>query len=163
MYRLTRAGTDENANATGDLDVTENSRSLKITGAGQMVSIIDAGEIDRVFDVKAGAKLDLSHVTLAHGAAGDGAGIQNVGQLNIEHCDFMGNHAGSFFIPGTGGAISNSGKATITAANFFANTAELGGGAVANTGTMSLNSSVFSGDLRRAAAQLVNSLSNRPL
>ena len=44
----------EDANATGDLDVTG---PLEILGAGAAVTIIDAGGIDRVLDVRPGGAL----------------------------------------------------------------------------------------------------------
>ena len=164
VYRLTRAGANENANATGDLDITEARRSLKITGAGQMRSIIDAGGIDRVFEVKAGAKLVLSGVSVAHGDSEPvvfitipsedegitfpaasfgpgGGGVLNAGELIVDQCDFIGNHASN------GGAIANRGTATITATNFFANTAEQWGGAVLNEETLTISGSLFSGNL----------------
>jgi hypothetical protein len=47
-YTLSIAGTDENAAATGDLDI--NGDSLRIQSSGKP-AIIDADDVDRVFDV----------------------------------------------------------------------------------------------------------------
>src|SRR5512141_1158976 len=50
-YTLTIAGANENAAASGDLDITD---SAPINGAGTATTISDGGAIDRVFDVLAG-------------------------------------------------------------------------------------------------------------
>ena len=50
-YNLTIAGQNENAAATGDLDVRDGPT---ITGAGARDTIIDANGIDRVFGILAG-------------------------------------------------------------------------------------------------------------
>jgi hypothetical protein len=47
-YTLSIAGADENASATGDLDI--NGDSLKIMSSGKP-AIVDADDIDRVFDI----------------------------------------------------------------------------------------------------------------
>ena len=47
-YTLSIAGAGEDANATGDLDITSN---LSITGAGNTLTIIDGGAIDRVIEI----------------------------------------------------------------------------------------------------------------
>lgn len=72
-YLLTIGGRGEDATATGDLDITE---AVRITGSGGPV--IDADEIDRVFDIAAGVDADLSGLSLIGGDAGadDGGGIR---------------------------------------------------------------------------------------
>ena len=57
-YTLTRAGTNEDAAATGDLDITQN---LTITGAGAATTIIDGNQLDRVFQ-NHGATVTISGV-----------------------------------------------------------------------------------------------------
>src|SRR5262245_49290658 len=47
-YTLTRTGRNEDNAVTGDLDIT---RPLTITGAGATSTYINAGGIDRVFDI----------------------------------------------------------------------------------------------------------------
>ena len=47
-----------------DLDITDD---LTITGAGQAITNIDGGGIDRVFDVKLGNTLEISGVTVQNG------------------------------------------------------------------------------------------------
>lgn len=68
-YTLTIAGTDEDAAATGDLDITEQ---VVITGEG----IIDANGIDRVIDVLATSGLvEIDGPDLTGGAASKGAAL----------------------------------------------------------------------------------------
>ncbi len=50
-YTLTIAGANEDASATGDLDITSN---LTIKGAGSSNTIIDGNSLDRVIQVLQG-------------------------------------------------------------------------------------------------------------
>ncbi|MCP5443792.1 MAG: DUF4347 domain-containing protein [Chromatiaceae bacterium] len=74
-YTLALAGTAENSGFTGDLDILDN---LTITGAGANVTIIDGGDIDRVFEVSNSSAATISGLTIRDGNAGskDGGGIQ---------------------------------------------------------------------------------------
>ena len=47
-FTLSIGGVNEDASATGDLDITSD---ITIVGAGMLSTIIDANDIDRVFDV----------------------------------------------------------------------------------------------------------------
>lgn len=47
-FLLSRAGADENAASTGDLDVTD---ALSIVGAGSEATIVDGAALDRVMDL----------------------------------------------------------------------------------------------------------------
>ena len=66
LYRRALTGAGEDANATGDLDVTG---PLEILGAGAGVTVIDAGGFDRVLDVRPGGSLRLADVAITGGAA----------------------------------------------------------------------------------------------
>src|SRR6185503_1199896 len=48
IYTLTIPGTDEDAGATGDLDIRGD---VTLTGAGTALTVIDGGGIDRVIEV----------------------------------------------------------------------------------------------------------------
>ena len=69
-YTLSIAGTDEDAGATGDLDVTDD---LTINGAGAAATIIDGGGLDRVFHVFTGSTVTISGVTIQNGKSAVGA------------------------------------------------------------------------------------------
>ena len=67
VYRLTIPGRNENAAATGDLDIMD---AVNITGAGASSVIIDGNGIDRVFDVFANGTTTISGVTIRNGNPG---------------------------------------------------------------------------------------------
>jgi hypothetical protein len=75
--------------ADGDLDVTEPN-DLFILGSGASATIIDADYIDRVFDIAAGAAIDVVGPAPQWGATVDnrtghvhGGGIHNHGYLGL--------------------------------------------------------------------------------
>jgi hypothetical protein len=60
-YHLTIPGADEDANATGDLDVARSVTNLTNAGAGMTATAIDATRLgDRVLDVGPGATVTIS-------------------------------------------------------------------------------------------------------
>jgi hypothetical protein len=83
-YILTIVGTGEDASATGDLDITDD---LTITGAGEAVTSIDGGGLDRVLDVlSAATSVTVSAATIRNGMVSpdaDGGGIRNGGILAL--------------------------------------------------------------------------------
>ena len=76
-YTLSIQGANEDASAKGDLDITGN---LTLSGAGSSKTIINANNIDRVFQVLKG-NVKISGVTIEHGIASSGGGILNSGGL----------------------------------------------------------------------------------
>ena len=166
-FSLTTAGRDEDAAATGDLDVTAQ---IAIVGQGPQTTRIhggrDAGDVvDRVIDVRPGGSLTLSQLTVGLGTAtpsgpagGNGGGIRNAGgALTLNFVEVVGNTAREFNVGGTivagaGGGISNEAVAgaggILNAANvtFINNRADTLGGAIFNTGTMTLTNVTVSGN-----------------
>lgn len=63
-YTLAIAGAQEDAAASGDLDVRSE---ITITGAGENASVIDGGALDRLFDAGPGSHLTLQRLRLQHG------------------------------------------------------------------------------------------------
>lgn len=80
-FTLSRDSFDDDTSRFGDLDI---SGDLTIIGAGADNTIIDANDIDRVFDILAGANVKISGVTIRNGTAQNGAGIRNFGTLVLE-------------------------------------------------------------------------------
>jgi CSLREA domain-containing protein len=119
-FVLSLAGSGEDANATGDLDVTTN---VRIDGAGARTTFIDGASLDRVFDIDPGdlgRTVAISGLTIRGGAVtGDaGGGISNSGDLTILRVTVRGNTASDF-----GGGISNfHGNLTLTQSTVAANT-----------------------------------------
>lgn len=63
-YVLSLAGTQENAAASGDLDILD---SVTLAGAGAAATFVDGNALDRVFDVAAGAVLHLRDLHVGGG------------------------------------------------------------------------------------------------
>lgn len=91
-------GIDEDAAATGDLDVTDD---LELRGESAALSIIDAAGIDRVLHLQNAASLDLHHLAITGGLAagfwsdGTGGGIfaTQDASLRLESVRVSGNQA----------------------------------------------------------------------
>lgn len=141
-YTLSIAGTGEDANATGDLDITSN---LTINGDE---AIVQAGTnntngIDRVFHVVSTVNVTLNNLTIRYGRiSGEaGGGILNVGTLNLD-MSAVSENTGD-----TGGGINNSsGTITITSSTVNNNSAGFGGGITNFEGTITLDQSTVSGN-----------------
>ena len=122
-YRLTLAGADEDAAATGDLDILQN---LTIQGAGAMQTIIDASALgDRVFDAR-GANLVIKNATILGGRAQQGAGVSMVdGNLTLQNCRLIDNiAAGVDEGNGEGGGIYHeNGSLVVRRTRFIGNQA----------------------------------------
>ena len=112
-YRLTLSGIDEDAGATGDLDITTR---IVLDGRGARV---DAQRLDRVLDVLPGASLTLRDVTVSGGAAqgtglpASGGGARNAGTLTVDRSTITGNTAvraggGIEATPGSSTTVSRS-------------------------------------------------------
>lgn len=98
-YVLTLAGQDEDAAATGDLDVVDD---LEIVGAGAGTTVIDGGGLDRVLHVLGDEhpELLLHGVTVTGGQAltastclGGGVLVELLSTLRLDHCAVIGNSA----------------------------------------------------------------------
>ncbi|MCR9093857.1 MAG: SMP-30/gluconolactonase/LRE family protein [bacterium] len=98
-HTLSIPGDDEDASATGDLDVLDD---VAIRGAGPGTTIIDAASIDRVVHNPSNPisqpTLRLEGVTLTGGQADDGndpsgGGVLSVGRLFLADCVVAGNRA----------------------------------------------------------------------
>jgi len=93
-YTLSLAGTDEDAGATGDLDVI--TRGLRLEGAGSSSTVIDAVGMDRVFHMIVPASAWISGVTIANGDAHgwQGGGIFDDGNyLELDDVRIVNNRA----------------------------------------------------------------------
>jgi len=126
-YVLTRTGTGENSNDTGDLDITD---MLTIEGAGPGNTIIDASGLisDRVFHIHSTtATVVISGVTVMNGNidGGDGGGIYNDdADLLLINTVVRNNIASG----GGGGLRTLSGSAALNNGQIVSNTANWGGG-----------------------------------
>lgn len=133
-YALTLTGSNENSNATGDLDVSE---AVTLLGTSAETTVLDASELgDRLVD--AFAALTLEGLTLTGGRATTsskhGGAIQAADDLTATRCIFSDNRGGtgtSEVDGGHGGAIAlaNFTVVAITDCLFDSNRGGTGGDA----------------------------------
>ncbi len=144
-YLLAIAGTNENASATGDLDVTDD---LTIHGAGMVATVIDGnGAVlnDRVFQVLNGVTTAFDGLTIQNGnTSSNGGGIDTTGDLTLTNASVSGNTAS-----GHGGGVCNWGAgATVTIADSALSNNMSGGsgGALLVAGEVNVSGSTLAGN-----------------
>ena len=170
-YKLTKTGTKEEDNATGDLDIKGD---LRLVGAGAATTVIDGNDSDTVLDIKKTYTVEITELTIMNGHAPDetsqelgwpGGGIYNDGTMTITNTTITGNRAGDVLISnpnfcdaGLGGGIANFGTMTITNTTITGNrggdvkgdnTCSGGsGGAIFNAGssTMTITNTTITGN-----------------
>jgi hypothetical protein len=148
-YRLTLLGFDENENATGDLDITGQ---VRIVGDG--MPIIDGNATDRIFDIHAGAIVEMSGLVIQNGFGGDGfgivagGGVTNAGSLTATGV-LIQNNRGRPLGTYAGGGLANTstGTASISHSAIISNISGEGGGGVSNYGEMTLDNVTISGNV----------------
>jgi hypothetical protein len=168
-YNLALANTagQDNGAATGDLDLTGAGHTITFIGRGA-TTVINANQIDRVFQVFPGVHVVFENLTITGGVAQDdgtagaapgstaaeGGGILNQGgSVTLEHVLVMGNAAqgGSahFGIVGgpppglaqnaEGGGIFSTGSLTISKGSAVMNNQAVGGASLAGFGSPGSN------------------------
>ncbi|HQZ36703.1 MAG TPA: choice-of-anchor Q domain-containing protein [Ilumatobacteraceae bacterium] len=162
-YTLTIAGTNENSNATGDLDITGETT---IIGAGSGATIIDANGIDRAIEMHGGPVI-LQSLTVTNGSVpGSGGGNLSVHQfVDLTVTDSVISNGFAL----NGGAIgADKGITTITRSEIINNTVDFvpGNGSVGSAiakgggdnGTLIIAESLIAGNnaIQGTAAVYVN-------
>ncbi len=168
-YRLTRAGAGEDANATGDLDVSGDSIVI-IQGLGAHRTRIDGNGLDRVMDIAASAELEvyLLDLTITGGDSGntDGGGVRMRGERLIVRrshiTDNVGRVGGGVYSTsgaddvqvvesavtrnianGLGGGIHSAGGLTLINATISENLSTSNGGGLSSSGTARIKSTTI--------------------
>jgi CSLREA domain-containing protein len=136
-YSLTISGIGEEAAATGDLDIANNTAAedIIIEPASTEPAMIsqDATPDDRVFHVLDVAKLHLVNMIITGGNEPvAGGGIYTAGYLVLENCTITGNTAPS------GAGIYDVGSVTLDNTVVSNNTATTAGGGIYNDGVLDL-------------------------
>lgn len=148
-YLITSAGSGEDANATGDLDLL--SRTVILDGAGRSQTILDGANLDRVLD-NCGSLSDLtvSHLQITNGLAPDGiyggGGVLNRASavLMMDDVWVNGNYvAGTDIGSNNGGGVSNYGKLIIDNSTIETNFACTGGGIFSHYGYVTITDSMI--------------------
>lgn len=140
---LSIAGRDENAAATGDLDITED---VEIRGRGAEITLVDGNGLDRIFQVFV-ATVEIAELTLLDGlAAGEdrGGAIANEGTLMLTDLVVRDNSAA-----GGGGGIFNSATLLVERSTVSGNrvTGPSGnGGGIENTSDLDVVTSTINGN-----------------
>ncbi len=164
-YTLSLAGAEDQG-ATGDLDIRGD---LTIVGSGADDTIVDGGDLDRVFDVRDDIKLEIVDLTIRNGRVeGPGGGIRNAGDLILTRSVVTGNETTG---NGNGGGIASEsfgGTVEIVQSTVWGNTADGSGGGFYGRGDATITNSTFSGNraahglggglyfLAASAAEIVN-------
>ncbi len=171
-YTLTIEGADEDAAATGDLDITT---SLTITGAGRSTTVIASENSDRVFDIQgAGVTATITKVAVqgmeatGPGEVYQGARIQAEATLVLTSSSISGSdnaiaNAGTLQLTDSeaeggsryteGGGIGNTARASVLRSTVSGSVMEEGGG-ISNDGEMTLVESSVSGSAFNGGAVL---------
>lgn len=145
VYTLTLAGTQDDLNKTGDLDV---HGPLAIFGEGAETTILDGNGTDRVLDVRTPGRLDLQRVTVRNGATpspstpfnwNDGGGIR-ADELTLVESLVTANRSASY-----GGGISVWGL-VIRDSTVSGNEAARGGGGIYALGILRAENVTVSGN-----------------
>ena len=126
-YTLTLAGAGEDANASGDLDITDD---LTILGSG--APSIDGDNADRAIEVHSGAVVELDLLIITNGWSQLGGGVRNHGDLTITNSSINNNSAevppGGIGSSAGGGIFNETGTLTLIDTQVFSNQADHGGG-----------------------------------
>jgi CSLREA domain-containing protein len=133
-HTLSIAGVDENAAATGDLDITEDTN---ITVALNGEATVDADGLDRVFHIIGDANASLSNLVVTGGdtaggvigVGGGGVNVQTTGSVTIDQTQITGNTS----VPSGGGLKHSNGDLVVTRSTIDDNfSANFGGGILVN-------------------------------
>jgi predicted outer membrane repeat protein len=153
---------------TVSTEILVTDKAVTIDGTGHQITI-SGGDTTRIFNGGHGGTLTLNHLTLTHGAAGDGGAIAVTGSVTlidttvsdssasntgggavgifggtlvVQRSTFIGNTA-----PKLGGAIwSNGSPATIETSTFTQNQSGEGGAIGINAGLLTVSRSTFVGN-----------------
>lgn len=147
-FSLSLSGAGEDAAASGDLDITNATHSIRVRGVGESGTTIDGVGLDRVFDVALGADFTLTDVTVTGGSvANDGGGLRANGFVTISRSTFSSNATTASGVGTGGGAVSvgSSGDVSIFGSVFASNSsnADSGGGAILNNGRVFVDGTTF--------------------
>ena len=120
----------------GPINIT---KSLDIEGPGAGILTISGGGGNGIFTVAAGISVTINGLTLAHGMAGQGAAIDNKGDLTATNDTFT-----SDFAEGVGGEIFNeSGATLLLKGSTLSGNVAVFGAAISNKGTLTVTDDSF--------------------
>jgi hypothetical protein len=128
-------------------------KDIVITGIDSASTIIDGGNLGRIFNIAPGVTVTLTGVKLQNGKAKEGGAIYNAGNLTLNTVLLTNNKAKISNLGNTnGGAIYNKGQMTITNSSLISNSATSAenshsyGGAIYNVGSCVMSNSKANGN-----------------
>jgi len=136
QYAITRAGSGENSNVTGDFDIV-GTGALSIQSANDSARVVVNGNgLDRVFDQQGNSSLSIRSLQVRGGVITqieDGGGLRNnVGTMTVEGVTVSGNSSAF-----SGGGIAVYGTLSMVNSTLSGNTADRSGGGLYVTGSAS--------------------------
>jgi hypothetical protein len=137
------------------LSLPDITGKIALIGPGKTALTISGGGLVRIFSIQSGADLTLSGITLSQGWNGveGGGSIRNGGSLAMSNVALTDNLAGG----GDGGGLLNDASGAVQIANVeFRNNTGFHDGAIANHGSITIRSSVFSGSRGRTGGAIEN-------
>lgn len=123
---LSVAGANEDAAATGDLDIVAvgTGGRLTITNNGGAAVTVDGAHLDRIFHILTSADVTLEDLVIQNGQVADlGGGLSSGGNLVLRRVTLINNTAGQ-----GGGLAVSSGKTTLYRGLIASNQASANGG-----------------------------------
>ena len=125
-------------------------KDLVLDGPGSAALFISGNGASRVLTVAPGVTAGLYFLTIRDGLSlsGAGAGIRNLGTLDLAHCQITENQQHSLASTG-GGGVANFGTFSALGCGFTSNAAHqvtLGGGGILNAGSMDLSTCFATGN-----------------
>jgi large repetitive protein len=150
FYAITRPINGVNGEDNGDFNLTQpntGNQFIAVFGAGAASTVIDANQIDGVFNIDPGRSAGFADLRIRNGrrqGGGSGGGIRNRGSLVIQDCVVEDN-----FTATGGGGIYNESLLNIIRSTISGNVASLNGGGIYSSGTLGVFDSTISGNLAR--------------
>jgi CSLREA domain-containing protein len=95
LFAVTRSPSGANTADSGDLNLAKPATegSITIRGAGAAATIVDGGDLDRIFRIEPGVVAWIEELTVRNGTAENGGGILAHGQLGLTAVRIAGNTA----------------------------------------------------------------------
>lgn len=138
-HRLLQVGDDDETKA-GDLDILDD---LTLIGAGADLTRIDGNAIDRVFAIHAPAAVVLDKLAVENGRADHGGGLLNGPGASLTLKDCVVRNSSTIHLGGAGIANAAGGTLMLEGGIVEGNSANTGGGGIANDGIAHLRSCVI--------------------
>jgi hypothetical protein len=130
-------------------------KDLTVAGPGASAIAVSGGGVSQDFVVPYGTTATISGLTIRDGRGDHGGGIENLGTLSLAACVFSNNT--TFGVGGGGGALFNSGTMTVSASTVTANSSGGNGGAVFNVGALTLSDDTLAWNVATTGGAVANS------